>query len=136
MRPFAGPAAEPPRFSATLCVAQPRAIRPHAAQRKNVGRTMRECTRAQSRIAPQRLDCRITSSSPGEAAFTSASSFSTLGTASPRSYRAYALREVVPRRDAISASELPLACRSLRKTSAVIAAASLPETSNSFPRRG
>src|SRR5947208_9041113 len=32
------PGASAPRFGATRCVVQPRAIRPHAAQRKNVRR--------------------------------------------------------------------------------------------------
>ena len=38
-RLFAGPAAEPPRFGATLCVAQPRAERRARLNRKSVGRT-------------------------------------------------------------------------------------------------
>src|SRR6185436_9376863 len=79
----------------------------------------------------QRVASRITKSPSGDAALRRASSFSTVGTASPRSYRAYAFRDETPRREATSRSDEPLASLRRLKSKAVIAATSLPETSNS-----
>jgi len=79
---------------------------------------------------------RMTKSSPGDAALRSSSSLSTVGTASPRSYRAYAFRDDAPRREATSRKDAPLASRRRRRSNAVIAAASLPDTSNSCRPRG